>query len=138
MCQLVFDPQVLLIIDRPFVVPAIVLLWLFPLAATFPRTARPQVGRLRPFALGAGAAFVLLVLLLRFWLHGFATREPQTDDAFLFSFAIWWPGCDRRPRPRAQSAPRRRAARGRQPRLTCQRNALSARPSRCRVVSTGS
>lgn len=108
--QAMMDPAFLVVVRRPFILPALVLLWALPLAAAFWRRRREQPADwaflesggelhqpplalrvLRPFAIGlaAGLAFWALVLVLRFTLHAGVAAETRATDAFLLSFFFW-------------------------------------------------
>lgn len=110
MWQLIMDPQFLVVVQRPFVVPVLALLWVFPLAATLVRGRRrgrndwafldpggqlpapgPALDPLRPLAIGAaaGLAFCALALLFRFSVHAWVSPETRASDAFVLSFYVW-------------------------------------------------
>ena len=105
--QALMDPAFLVVVHRPFILPALVLVWVVPLAAAFWRgrsgedadwaflepggkLRQPSLALrlIRPLAVGlvAGLAFWALVLLLRFSLHNGVSAETRAEDAFLSSF----------------------------------------------------
>lgn len=108
--QLVMDPQTLVLISRPLIPFAIVLLWVFPLAAALVRrrrtgeapwafldsggrleSDRPQVSLLRPLAVGvlAGLACLLGYALHRAGVHAFVSTDTRDRDEFVLSFFFW-------------------------------------------------
>ena len=108
--QLVMDPQTLLLISRPLIPAAILLLWIFPLAAVLVRRRRtgeapwayldsggrlepdrPQVSVLRPLAVGVlgGLACLLGYTLYRAGIHTFVSTDTRDRDEFVLSFFFW-------------------------------------------------
>ncbi|MGI9111410.1 MAG: M48 family metalloprotease [Gaiellaceae bacterium] len=109
--QALMDPAFLVVAQRPFIPPALVLLFVVPLAAALVARSRrhgptewafldpggdlrqsPLSLRIvRPLALGltAGLAFWALLLILRFSLHNGVSAETRATDAFLLSFYFW-------------------------------------------------
>jgi Zn-dependent protease with chaperone function len=108
--QLVMDPQTLVLLSRPLIPVAIVLLWVVPLAATLVRHRRtgdapwafldrggrldpdrPNVRLLRPLAIGALGGVVCLVwyALHRGGVHAFVALDTRNRDEFLLAFFFW-------------------------------------------------
>jgi len=108
--QLVMDPQTLVLIGRPLVPIAVVLLWAFPLAAVFVRRRRtgeapwafldpggsleperPRVRLLRPFVIGVAGGLICLAALVlhRAGVHGFVSTATRDRDEFILSFFFW-------------------------------------------------
>ena len=108
--QALMDPAFLVVVHRPFILPALVLVWALPLAAALWRRrseddadwaflepggelSQPPLALrvLRPLAIGlaAGLAYWALLLLLRFSLHNGVAAETRATDAFLLSFYFW-------------------------------------------------
>jgi Zn-dependent protease with chaperone function len=109
MWQLLMDGQLLVVLQRPLIVPALALLWLFPLAAALVRrregdggwafidaggTLRTMPLRLRivrPLVIGAaaGAVFFLLQLAARGSFHANVAPATRATDEFILSFFVW-------------------------------------------------
>jgi hypothetical protein len=109
MWQLLMDGQVLVILQRPLIVPSLALLWLFPLAAALVRrregdggwafldpggvlrTAPLRLRLVRPLAIGAaaGAIFFLAQLAVRGLLHANVAASTRALDEFVLSFVVW-------------------------------------------------
>ena len=109
--QAMMDPAFLVVVHRPFIVPALVLLWLVPLAAVLVARRRrdgsadwaflESGGELRqrplalhvrrPLAIGlaAGLAFLAFLLVLRISLHNGVAAETRATTEFLLSFYFW-------------------------------------------------
>jgi Zn-dependent protease with chaperone function len=108
--QLVMDPQTLVLISRPLIPLAIVLLWAFPLAAALVRRRstgeapwaflepggrlepdRPRVRLLRPLVIGVlgGLACLLAYALHRGGVHALVSTETRGRDEFVLSFFFW-------------------------------------------------
>ncbi|HEX5799157.1 MAG TPA: hypothetical protein VFY02_03565, partial [Gaiellaceae bacterium] len=109
--QALLDPAFLVVAHRPFIPPALVLLWAVPLAAAFVARRRRDgaadwafldpggelrspalaLRPLRALAIGAagGLAFCALSLVVRFALHTGVSPETRATDAFLLSFFFW-------------------------------------------------
>ena len=106
--QYVLDSQFLIIIAKPYVVPVLVLLPLFPLAAALVRRRTTEApwafldpgGELRtpplnvrpfqPLLIGgaAGLVFLLLVAVIRFSVHNGVSAETRATDAAILSFYV--------------------------------------------------
>jgi hypothetical protein len=110
--QLALNPQLEWVLLRPEILPALILLWAFPLAAVLlrRRPAREEQTRwafldpggrldvpvlashaLRPLAVGlaAGAAFLLAELLLRLGLRAGVSAATRQRDELLLAFFAW-------------------------------------------------
>ena len=109
--QLVMNPQLLWTLQRPVILPALLVVIGLPLAAAFVRRARADIdtswafldpgGRLelppvdfhplRPLAVGlaGGCAFLLAEIVLRAGLHAGVEAFTRAEDAFLLGFFSW-------------------------------------------------
>jgi Zn-dependent protease with chaperone function len=109
--QAMMDPAFLVVVHRPFIPPALILLWAVPFAAALAARRRrdgaadwafldpggelrtpPLVVRAwRSLAIGAaaGLAFCALALTLRLILHTSVSAETRATDAFVLSFFFW-------------------------------------------------
>ena len=116
--QFVMDGELLVIAHKPYIVPVLALLVLFPFAAVLARRGPLDApwafldpgGRLQtpplalrpllPLALGALAGLVFLVLaaLIRLYMHYGVSAETRAMDATLLSFFVAMV-CARDPRP---------------------------------------
>lgn len=105
------DPASLVVVHRPFLPPALVLLWALPLLAWLVarrpsrapadwafldeggelRVPALALRPLRALAIGAagGLTFCALSLVVRFALHTGVSAETRATDAFLLSFFFW-------------------------------------------------
>jgi Zn-dependent protease with chaperone function len=106
--QFVMDGELLIIVQKPYFVPVLALLALFPLAATLVRrrpTEAPwafldaggelktpplSVRPFEPLLIGAAAGFVFLVLaaLVRLGMHYGVGAETRATDATILSFYV--------------------------------------------------
>ncbi len=106
--QFVMDGELMVIAHKPYLVPVLALLILFPFAAAFARRGPLEApwafldpgGRLRtpaltlrpllPLALGAlaGLAFLVLAALIRLYMHYGVSAETRAMDATLLSFFV--------------------------------------------------
>ncbi len=113
--QALMDPAFLVVAQRPFILPALVLVWALPLTAAFWRRRSEEDAAdsnadwaflerggelrqpplalrvVRPLAIGllAGLGFWAVLLLLRISLHNGVSAETRATDAFLLSFYFW-------------------------------------------------
>jgi Zn-dependent protease with chaperone function len=108
--QLVMDPQTLLLISRPLIPLAIVLLWVFPLSVALIRRRRtgeapwafldpggrleperPRVHLFRPVAIGVlgGLVCLLAYAVYRGGIHAFVSTATRDRDEFVLSFFFW-------------------------------------------------
>jgi Zn-dependent protease with chaperone function len=107
--QFVMDGELLVIAHKPYLVPVLIALIMFPYAATLVRRRpaeapwafldpggelmTPPLPRLRPLlplAIGAAAGLVMLVLaaLIRLGVHSGASAETRATDAAILSFFV--------------------------------------------------
>ncbi len=106
--QLVMDPLTLVVVQKPLYVPVLALLALFPFAALLVRrrpaeapwawlepggelrTPRLTLRWLWPLAVGAavGLAYLLAIVVVRFWVHASASPETRATDAAVLSFYV--------------------------------------------------
>ena len=106
--QFVLDGELLVIAQKPYLVPVFALLVLFPFAAAFARRGPLDApwafldpgGRLRtpplalrpllPLAIGAlaGLGFLVLAVLIRLYMHYGVSAETRAMDATLLSFFV--------------------------------------------------
>lgn len=106
--QLVLDPLTLVVVQKPLYVPVLALLALFPFAALLVRrrpTEAPwawldpggelrtpplTLRWLRPRAIGAavGLAYLLAIVVARFWVHAGVSAETRATDAAVLSFFV--------------------------------------------------
>ena len=106
--QFVMDGQLLVIVHRPYFVPVLALLCVFPIGALLVRqrpmeapwafldpggrlqTPRPTLRPLRPLVVGvaAGVGFLVLAALLRLAVHYGAEAETRATDAAILSFYV--------------------------------------------------
>jgi hypothetical protein len=108
--QLVMDPQTLVLIGRPLIPVAVVLLWAFPLAAALVRRRqtgeapwafldpggvlapdRPRIGILRPVLIGVagGVACLFAYVIHRSSVHSLVSLDTRLTDEFVLSFFFW-------------------------------------------------
>jgi hypothetical protein len=106
--QYVMDPQLLIIVQKPYFVPILLLICLFPLAATLVRrrpadaawafldpggelkTPSLSIRAFQPLLIGAAAGFVFLILaaVVRLGMHYGVSAETRATDAALLSFFV--------------------------------------------------
>lgn len=107
--QFVMDAELLVIAYKPYFVPVLLALILFPYAAALVRhrpaeatwafldpggelrtPPLPRVRPLLPLALGAAAGVGVLALaaLIRFWVHAGVSAETRATDAAILSFYV--------------------------------------------------
>ncbi len=107
--QFVMDGELLVIAHKPYFVPVLAALILFPFAAALVRRrparadwafldpggvlrtpALPALRPLLPLAIGAAAGMVMLALavLIRFWMHAEVSATTRATDAALLSFFV--------------------------------------------------
>ena len=106
--QFVRDGELLVIVHKPYFVPVLALLVLFPFAAVLARRGPPDAswafldpgGRLatppltlrplRPLAIGglAGVGFLILAAIVRLGVHTIASAETRATDAAVLSFFV--------------------------------------------------
>jgi hypothetical protein len=106
--QFVMDPELLVIVQKPYFVPVLAALALFPFAAAAVRrrppeapwafldpggtlrTPRLQVQPLLPLALGAavGLGYLAAIVVLRLGVHAGASAETRATDAAVLSFFV--------------------------------------------------
>jgi hypothetical protein len=108
--QLVMDSQTLVLLARPLIPAAVVLLWAVPLAVVLVRRRRtgeapwafldqggrleperPRVSLVRPLLVGAGAGIACLVAFAvhRGAVHGSVSIATRNTDEFVFAFFFW-------------------------------------------------
>jgi len=108
--QLVMDPQTLVVIERPLIPVAIVLLWAVPLGTVLVRRRRtgdapwafldpggrldpdrPDVRLVRPVVIGVlgGLACLVAYALHRGCIHTFVALDTRNRDEFLLTFFFW-------------------------------------------------
>lgn len=107
--QFVMDGELLVIARKPYLVPVLIALVLFPYAAALVRTRPadaswafldpggrlltpplPRLGPLLPLAIGAAAGIGMLALaaVVRLWAHAEVSAETRATDAALLSFYV--------------------------------------------------